>query len=101
MSDLSVKKIRSLCFELVILFVLPARSNTCWDLRSQKKGGAKEVLTATLLLWFPSKVEVGYDCTSLGNQVSLLAYHHKKTELWSNTANMWMLSPLNSGRETN
>lgn len=45
--------------------------------RVSEEGGAKEVLIAILLLWFPNKVEVGLsgcDCISLGNQVSLLAH---------------------------
>lgn len=40
-------------------YLLCARSCTCWDLGSLYKGGAKEVLIAILLLWFPSGVGVG------------------------------------------
>lgn len=63
----SVKKIGSPCFvEWVTLLVrvnsylLCARSYTWWDLGcSLRKDEARAVLIAILLLWFPSREEVG------------------------------------------
>lgn len=98
------------CFSLLfILFVkvnihLCARGYTCWYLGSHwEKGRARELLITILLLWFPSRDEVGcHDVTilKLSGFSSWHSFSLQETEIWSCTANVLILSYFNSGKET-